>query len=123
MGDDGWDQPRQGDLGAARQSPQARRTPPGPADPTELMPGAGHFDGVTFAEEADQATDVIVPRPRPAGSRPGRRGPGRRIAAITGYTVLGLVSLLVLGITGYAWGTYDTFDTGVHKSDALISPT
>jgi LCP family protein required for cell wall assembly len=122
MGDDDWDQPRQGDLGAARQSPQARRTPPGAADPTELMPGAGHFDGVTFADEADQATDVLKPRPRPTG-RPARRGPARRIGAITGYAVLGLVSLLVLGITGYAWGTYDTFDTGVHKSDALLSPT
>ncbi|HEX3646993.1 MAG TPA: LCP family protein [Pseudonocardiaceae bacterium] len=128
MGDDDWDQPRQGDLGDAhRPRPKTRvraagrgAPPPGAADETELMPGAGHFDGITFAEEADQATDVIAPRPHPGRNR---RGRGRRIAAITGYTVLGLVSLLVLGITGYAWGTYDTFDVGVHKSDALIGPT
>jgi LCP family protein required for cell wall assembly len=139
MGDDDWDQPRQGDLGAARPSAPtagtsrpvegrpatARRTapPPGATDPTELIPGAGHFDGVTFVEEADQATDVLAPEIRSTAGRPARRSTGRRIAAATGYAVLGLVSLLVLGITGYAWATYDTFDSGVHRSDALISPT
>lgn len=134
MGDDDWDQPRQGDLGDAhRPTPLARAragraripvrgAPPGDADPTELLEGAGHFDGVTFADEADQVTDVIVPRIRSTTGRSTHRR-ARRIAAVTGYTVLGLVSLLVLGITGYAWGTYDMFDTGVHRSDALISPT
>jgi LCP family protein required for cell wall assembly len=138
MGDEDWDQPRQGDLGDAHRStprtgatrpvtgrlatPGRRTPPPGATDPTELMPGAaGQFDGVTFVEEADQATDVIDPKSRSTAQGSTHRS--RRIAAATGYTVLGLVSLLVLGITGYAWATYDRFNTGVHRSDALISPS
>jgi LCP family protein required for cell wall assembly len=105
--------------------------PPGAADPTEVIPGAGHFDGVTF----DGITDAMEPAPPPAAvvakastaavatRAPVRRHTGRRVAAIAGYTVLGLVSLLILGLTGYSWGQLNTLDTGIHKSDALISPT
>jgi LCP family protein required for cell wall assembly len=37
---------------------------------------------------------------------------------VTGYTVLGLVSLLVLSLTGYAWATYTTFNNDLHRSNA-----
>jgi LCP family protein required for cell wall assembly len=37
----------------------------------------------------------------------------------TGYTVLALISLLVLGGTGYAWTTYHSFNTSLNRSDAL----
>jgi LCP family protein required for cell wall assembly len=38
---------------------------------------------------------------------------------VTGAAVLGLASTLVLGLTGYAWSTYSTFDSGIHKSSVL----
>jgi LCP family protein required for cell wall assembly len=126
-----------------RTRPAARPTPPppDPAAPTEVIQGAGHFDGVDFDDSAaeplpgdltevinPQVTDAMAPAPPPAEvveavSRPKRRGVGRRVASATGYTVLGLVSLLVLGLTGYAWAQYNTLDTGIHKSNALVSPT
>ncbi|HJP76026.1 MAG TPA: LCP family protein [Pseudonocardiaceae bacterium] len=37
---------------------------------------------------------------------------------MTGYTVLGLVSLLVLSLTGYAWATYNSLNK-VHRSPAV----
>jgi LCP family protein required for cell wall assembly len=144
VGDDTWDQPRQGDLTGPPPAPTdqpARRpmpaVPPGAADPTEVIEGAGHFDGVEFDDAPEhvspfEPTEAMAPAPPPApvaargrqrGTQRGRqRGRGRRIAAAGGYTILGLVSLLVLGLTGYAWGQYTNLDTGIHKSDALISP-
>jgi LCP family protein required for cell wall assembly len=50
-------------------------------------------------------------RPRPAAARPW--GP------IAGYTVLGLVSLVILAVTGYAWGTYQNLSSGIKKSDVI----
>ncbi|HEX5406419.1 MAG TPA: LCP family protein, partial [Pseudonocardiaceae bacterium] len=103
------------------------KSPPGAADPTEVIEGAGHFDGLTFDGITDEMApapppaDVVAKKPTPAAATNARTG--RRVAAIAGYTVLGLVSLLVLGLTGYSWGQLNTLDTGIHKSDALISPT
>jgi LCP family protein required for cell wall assembly len=40
-----------------------------------------------------------------------------------GYTALGLVSLLVLSLSGYAWSQYTILDTSVHKSNAIAAPS
>ncbi|HEX3593171.1 MAG TPA: LCP family protein [Pseudonocardiaceae bacterium] len=123
MGDKDWEKPRRGELGSRSPRRPARRprpVPPGATDPTELLTGAGHFDGVGFADEANQPTDVLVPSRRPTAPAPRR---GRNIGAAIACTVVGLVSLLVLGVTGYAWSQVHMFDTAIHKSDALIGPT
>jgi LCP family protein required for cell wall assembly len=133
VGDDDWDQPRQGDLGGDRSTgdkPKPHRPGADVTGPTEKIQGAGHFDGVAF----DVKTDVIDPGPQapksakaappppPPAAKPGRkRGAGRRIAVGTGYTIMTLVSMLVLGVTGYVWAQVDT-KIGVHRSDALIAP-
>jgi LCP family protein required for cell wall assembly len=51
----------------------------------------------------------------PVPEEPVRR---RRWWLVTGYSVLGLVSLLVLSLTGYAWATYTSFNNNLHRSDA-----
>jgi LCP family protein required for cell wall assembly len=55
--------------------------------------------------------------PAVARSRGARRT--RRWGVATGYTVLALVSMLVLGGTGYAWSTYHSFNASLNRSDAL----
>ncbi len=147
MGEGDRDEPRQDESGDPPRGPAPENTPTTKArrtavrrairkpaiahhadDPTEVIEGAGHFDGVAFT---DDQTDVLTPEPPPpsaptqaaAAGPPPRRRTGRRLAAVAGYTVLGLVSLLVLSVTGYTWTQYSTFNTAVHKSDALISPT
>lgn len=131
MGEETWEHPRRGSLGATGPQDQATaptapvRIPPS-AEPTEVIEGAGHFDGSEFDDAPEHvnpndATEAMEPAPAPRRPAPPRRK-GRRVAAAAGYTVLGLVSVLVLGLTGYAWGTYHTLDTGIHKSNALASP-
>lgn len=139
MGDEDWDRPRQGDLGddgRPARRPGRQPVPPDVTGPTEQISGAGHFDGVEFDDpvecgptgelaplgESSARVAGSAPRPPRRRRRPRRRAVGRRIAAAAGYTVLGLVSLLVLGVTGFAWAQLDTFDVGVHKSDALAVP-
>jgi LCP family protein required for cell wall assembly len=72
-------------------------------------------------------TDVIeeVVPPQAVAPPPSRRRPGtgRRVATLAGYTALGLVSLLVLGLSGYAWSQYTILDTSVHKSNAIAAPS
>jgi LCP family protein required for cell wall assembly len=106
--------------------------PPAPdtAEPTEVIEGVGHFDGVEFVDPGDltevinpEVTEAMTPAPPPITTTTARRGTGRRIAAVAGYTILGLVSLLILGVTGYTWTQYTTLDNAIHKSDALVSPT
>jgi LCP family protein required for cell wall assembly len=70
---------------------------------------------------ATEPAEVIEPVPSVLSGHQARPR-GRRIAAIAGHAVIGLVSLLVLGLTAYAWGQYTTLDDGIHKSNALIVP-
>jgi LCP family protein required for cell wall assembly len=60
---------------------------------------------------------------RPTAPPPSRRKrwAARQIAALAGYVVLGLVSLLVLGLSGYAWSQIRVLNT-VHKSNAIAAP-
>jgi LCP family protein required for cell wall assembly len=99
-----------------------------------VIEGAGHFDGVHFDDAhlteviGPEVTDAMTPAAPPAevatrAARPRRGSTGRHVATAVGLSVLGLVSLLVLGLTGYAWTQYTTLDSGIHKSNALISPT
>lgn len=121
MGDDHWDRPRQGDLGGETRMDDAPvPSAPDVTAPTQKIAGAGHFDGVAF----DVETDIIDPGPKaPSRAVPARRRRrGRRFAVATGYTILTLVSLLVLGVSGYSWFQVTTFTGGVHKSNALIAP-
>lgn len=121
--------------------PPVPKRPPLPdpnAEPTEVI---DEVPAETTAETeiideidlvAGQETEALRPAPKPEPEPvvarrppppPPTRSRGKRIGAIAGYTVLGLVSLLVLGITGYAWAQYTTLDAGIHKSNALSSPT
>jgi LCP family protein required for cell wall assembly len=145
---DEWDAPRSGDLGgslpeddlptrrSARRVPMpARRAGPpaqrrrGPSPSRLRLP-------LTVREpvETTGPTDVIEELPAPPPPRaaapakappPSRRRPGtgRRVAALAGYTALGLAALLVLGLTGYAWSQYTILDTSVHKSNAIAAPS
>jgi LCP family protein required for cell wall assembly len=61
--------------------------------------------GLPAAKPADE------PKPEPVRRR-------RRWGLVTGYSVLGLVSLLVLSVTGYAWATYTSLNDNLHRSDA-----
>jgi LCP family protein required for cell wall assembly len=73
----------------------------------------GQLDGDGGTDDsADAVTETIG-----AVDRPERRR--RRWPLVIGYTVVGLVSLLVLSTTGFAWAEYTTIDNGVHKSDVL----
>ena len=68
--------------------------------------------------DEDDKTDPIglpIAKP-PIEPEPPRRR--RRWGLVTGYSVLGLVSLLVLSLTGYAWATYTSFNDNLHRSDA-----
>ncbi|QRP51192.1 LCP family protein [Amycolatopsis sp. FDAARGOS 1241] len=60
--------------------------------------------------------DLPQPTPRTAGAhrRPGRAG------RITRRIALGLVSVLALGVTGYAWATKDQLQSKVPTTDVLI---
>lgn len=59
--------------------------------------------------------DAPTERIRPHRGQPVRR----RWPPIIGYGALGLVSLLVLGLTGFAWATYTSVNDHVHRSDAV----
>ena len=59
--------------------------------------------------------DDAAPPARPETPPTRRR---HRWPVITGYSVLGLVSLLVLSLTGYAWATYNSFNDNLHRSPA-----
>jgi hypothetical protein len=124
VADEEWGGPRHGDLGPehttrrsirrapmpARRAgpPSVRRPGPLPGQSRarvplpSLSPSPAEFTSPTEVIEPDVP---VVPRVSASG-RPVRRRPtGRRVAAITGYAVLGLVSLVVLGLTGYSWGS------------------
>ena len=96
--DDGWRQPRRDDPG--RTDPIG--LPPAasgeePAWPTE-DDGGGNGNGDNGERQ--------VARPR------------KRWGLVTAYSVLGLVSALVLSITGYAWATLNSFNNDLHRSNA-----
>jgi LCP family protein required for cell wall assembly len=61
--------------------------------------------------------------PPPAGRAAGQSGSAglgnRRWRLVTGRTVVGLVSLLVLTLTGYGWAAYQNLNASIHKSGAL----
>ncbi|HEX7661549.1 MAG TPA: LCP family protein [Pseudonocardiaceae bacterium] len=46
---------------------------------------------------------------------------GRRWRLLTGHIVVGLVSLLVLGMTGYGWATYQNLAESVHRSPGQLA--
>ena len=54
----------------------------------------------------------------PPGAGP-RRGRGGWWAAFATRSVIGLVSLLILGCTGFAWAEYHNLNLGIKKSDVL----
>ncbi len=133
------DEDDNGDRAGWRRSPQSRQSRPddlGRTDPIGLPrdepawpdedgdPGDEPTRAVRGRDRAVQGRDEAtraVPSRMPAASaaelvEPPRRR--RRWGLVTGYSVLGLVSLLVLGLTGYAWATYTTFNNNVHRSDA-----
>lgn len=88
---------------------------PRPARPAAPAAHRGVDPGALPTEE------ILPSRPphaqdRQAGTRTRRGTPW---AAVVGGTVLALTSALVLTFTGYAWSTYSTFDSGLHKSSVL----
>lgn len=126
MGDD-WDTPRQGSLGGGRSGPPDRR--PGRSAPRPPEPRR--------EPRRDDPADVLEPKtarvaePPPVGPEnrgatadepPARRGRGRRVGMVAGAVALSLVSLLVLGVTGYAWTTLQSATTNIRRSGALASP-
>ena len=66
---------------------------------------------------ANKADQTKAPARQPRTSTAPRRRTHCGVA--TGYTVLTLVSLLVLGGTGFFWTTYQNFDSGLNKSNVL----
>lgn len=99
--DDNWDN-------AGWRRP--RRDDPGRTDPIGLPidkpddPDAPAWPTEPHAESAPPLDEPVRHR--------------RRWGLVTGYSVLGLVSLLVLGVTGYAWATYTSFNDNLHRSPA-----
>jgi LCP family protein required for cell wall assembly len=66
--------------------------------------------------EAPEAEPTLAVSKRAPETPPVRRR--RRWGLVAGYSVLGLVSLLVLSVTGYAWATLNSFNDNLHRSDA-----
>ncbi|HEY3606608.1 MAG TPA: LCP family protein, partial [Pseudonocardiaceae bacterium] len=149
---DEWDAPRRGDLSgslpeadpadpanlptrrsvrrapmpARRAGPPARRRP-GPLSSRPRLPltvrQSAETTGPTDVIEEVAVAVAVVP-PQAVAPPPSRRRPaGRRVAMFAGYTALGLVSLLVLSLSGYAWSQYTILDTSVHKSNAIAAPS
>jgi len=58
-----------------------------------------------------------------AGSAAADRDPQRRRAwgPVAGYATLGVISAVVLALTGYAWGTYQNLSSGIKKSDVIVA--
>ncbi len=130
------DSGRSGNLGGG---PGQRHTPhsggPGDRDPYEAR---GHAPRNSWNDEPDPPTMPVRPKVDGAGGAASARSTGpagptgptgptgrgrrrRRWPLVTGYSVLGLVSLLVLGLTGFAWATYNSVNDAVHKSDVISS--
>jgi LCP family protein required for cell wall assembly len=91
----------------------ATRAVRGGADATRAVRG-GADNRRSYDDGPTRAVSSRAGGPDPLAP-PRRR---RRWGLVTGYSVLGLVSLLVLSITGYAWATYTTFNNDLHRSDA-----
>ncbi|HEX4723621.1 MAG TPA: LCP family protein [Pseudonocardiaceae bacterium] len=133
---------RRAPMPARRSGPPARRTgrlptssrprlpvvphpeqAPDPDPPPRPPPPDG--EATTGPTEVFEEAAPPPPRPRkpptPKAKRKRRQPSGRQIAEIVGYAALGLVSLLVLSLTAYAWGQYTTLDSGIHKSNAIAA--
>lgn len=95
---------------------QPRRNDPGQTDPIGLNRGESGGEPGWPDEGRGGPNRGDLKRERLAAEEPTRRR--RRWGLVTGYTVLGLVSLLVLSLTGYAWATYTTFNNDLHRSNA-----
>ncbi|HWE91328.1 MAG TPA: LCP family protein [Pseudonocardiaceae bacterium] len=82
--------------------------------PTATIPAdTGRADGTAENDDTDVITGMVGPPPDASASRRGWW------AWIAGRAVVGLVSLLVLGATGYAWAEYRNFNSNIKKSDVL----
>jgi LCP family protein required for cell wall assembly len=95
----GWRRPRQDDPGRTDPIGLPVDDPDAPAWP-----------------EAPEAVPTLAVSKRAPETPPVRHR--RRWGLVAGYSVLGLVSLLVLSVTGYAWATLNSFNDNLHRSDA-----
>jgi len=133
-----------GDLGRPRprppvppgqlpRPPQVTRRPAGPdGGPTvrrDAVPQRAarmDDDAPTAPSEAVLPTVEVEPaspprtRSRPAPAPALRSSDARRWAAPVGAVVLGLVSALILGVSGYAWTQYTSFNNSIHKSSRAL---
>jgi LCP family protein required for cell wall assembly len=80
----------------------------------EKSRGFSAFDDEITEVHRDLTAEVVEPAAPAAAPRPRTHW-----GVATGYTVLALVSLLVLGGTGFFWTTYQNFDSGLNKSTVL----
>src|SRR5205807_4921929 len=107
-------------MPARRAGPPAGRRP-GPSRGRSRLPvdATGPTD-VIEPPAVDEVAEVVKAPVAPPSKR--KRWAGRQIAGLAGYVVLGLVSLLVLGLSGYAWSQFRVLNT-VHKSNAIAAPS
>src|SRR5947209_3034027 len=85
--------------------------------------------GMTDSWLPEDPTEVIgEPEPSPSDTPTVATMPVRRKRSLTDWwlrltarTSLGLVSVVVLGTTGYAWATYHTFNSDVTRSNAIAA--
>jgi len=73
---------------------------------------------VRHAEVPDDVRTVAIGKTPPT---PRQQLNSRQLATIAGYAVLGLISVLVLSLTAYAWSQFTALDNGVRRSSAVIA--
>jgi LCP family protein required for cell wall assembly len=115
--------PRADDPTRATQADEPTRAARGRADDaTRAVRGPGYDEGPSYNEGYDDGPTRAVSN-RAVSNRGGAADPldpprRRRWGLVAGYSVLGLVSLLVLSITGYAWATLTGLNDNLHRSPA-----
>jgi LCP family protein required for cell wall assembly len=127
---DEWNERRRGDLGGHGPARPVGDRGHEAAPPTRPVRPVGEPGGGGPARPVGEPGGGGAGRPvgEPGGRGPGRPVGGRERAAaprrrpwalLTGYATLGLVSLVILGVSGYAWNQYRTLSTGIKTSDAI----
>lgn len=115
MNDPGWQSSRRGEPGGRRPGRGAPTPARGDAQGGQQPPAAASPD--SSARHSSAWFDDELGGPSHAAPQAARRAGGW--AGLTGKVALGVVSMLVLGVSGYAWAQYSTFDNGLRKSHIL----
>ncbi|HEY8373600.1 MAG TPA: LCP family protein [Pseudonocardiaceae bacterium] len=76
-------------------------------------------DGSGDPDPADAATDSPQEEQPESGTR-ARSDRIRRVALVTGRSLLAMVSVVALVVTGFAWSTLDRLNSSINTTDVLV---